>query len=223
MKIIALHGNPGTPGDWDVLARSLPQGFELTAVDSYSDAWVEEVQKSKEKCILIGHSWGCYRILSKLSILQGHVARILLVNPYVVPENPVSGLAQKIIQLPFLGDKILQLSHQKAVDSFFQNLIYPDSKTSQPKYAEIEKNLKKFSTWKQAALFKIKMQKAPLQDLSHLSVETVVIWGNEDRIGSQSVQIPFLQKNPNIKIKYIDNAGHNSIWSGVQNITEVLK
>lgn len=222
MKIIALHGNPGASSDWDVFAQNLPPGYELTAVDAYSDDWVTEIKKSKEKCILIGHSWGCYRILSKLPLVQEAIARIILVNPYVVPENPVSGLAEKIIQLPFLGDKILQLSHQKSVDSFFQNLIYPDSKSSQAKYGDIEKNLKKFSTWKQAALFKIKMQKAPLQDLSSLSTEAVVIWGNEDRIGAKSIQIPFLQKNPNIKIKYIDNSGHNSIWSDVQKINEVL-
>ena len=98
--IIALHGNPGHPEDWDLLKQALGQDFNLLAVDAQSEEWIRLLTQDTSKKVLIGHSWGCYRILKALPKYEQYVEQVLLVAPYIRPERELPGLAKGLLKLP---------------------------------------------------------------------------------------------------------------------------
>ena len=123
--ILALHGNPGHLEDWSVLKKILPQSYELVTVDPHDENWTSLLAKTSGKKILLGHSWGCYRILKALRPYASSIEKAILVAPYVQPERPLSALAQALLKVPILGDALIKSSHAKSKDSFFAELIHP--------------------------------------------------------------------------------------------------
>lgn len=221
--IIALHGNPGHQNDWNVLKSQIPASeFQLIAIDPNSTTWTDSVTKDSTKKILIGHSWGCYKILKALPQIEKFVERVILITPYVAPERPVSGLAQILLKIPGLGDALLKSSHNKSKDSFFTDLISPLKPQEIPYLKEVEQNLQSLQLWKQTAFNKIAMQNAPITDHSSALPITVFL-GKDDRISNNSLQESVLKKYKNVQFFTIPHSGHGLLWSHGSDILNALK
>lgn len=221
--IIALHGNPGHPDDWSLLQKSLPAGTPaFHAVDATQDDWIFLLTQDSTKKILIGHSWGAYRILKKLPEYCDYVEKVILINPYVAVERPLSGPVQALLQTPILGDFLLKGNHKKNHESFFEDLIDPLSKTDIPYLQKVQERLSDWILWKKTALNKILMQNNPWKSEDLCGVPVVAVYGEQDKISSLPVQEEILKQYPNYKKIMIPNAGHGLIWSHVGELMKIV-
>nr|BFD60675.1 hypothetical protein CKG001_27820 [Bdellovibrio sp. CKG001] len=221
--IIALHGNPGHPEDWDLLKQALGQDFNLLAVDAQSEEWIRLLTQDTSKKILIGHSWGCYRILKALPKYEQYVEQVLLVTPYIRPERELPGLAKGLLKLPVLGDKLIQSSHAKAKDSFFADLIHPLKSDALPYLKKVQDRLQDWKLWQKTAFNKIKMQDNPWSTRDVCKVPVTAIFGKDDKISQESVQLEIIKQYPAHKIIHLEKAGHGLLWSHVADLLSVVK
>lgn len=221
--ILALHGNPGHSEDWSILKKKLEgQGYELQAVDAYSDQWLDLLKKDNTKKILLGHSWGAYRILKNLPQVKDYVEHVVLVAPYIKPERELSGLAQTLLGLPVLGDKIIQGNHAKSKDSFFADLIHP-LKDGQLSYlSHVKERLQDWKFWQKTAQNKILMQKSPWSKSDACDIPVTALFGSLDKISATSFQSEILKHYPKFKSVEIKDAGHGLIWSHPEEVIKAM-
>ncbi|MGZ3774589.1 MAG: alpha/beta fold hydrolase, partial [Bdellovibrio sp.] len=222
--IIALHGNPGAPDDFDVIKEQLETAdYKLIAVDANTDDWLKVLSKETSKKILLGHSWGCYRILKNLNKYQEFIERVILINPYIKTERELSGFAQTLLKFPVLGDKLLKVNHAKSKDTFFADLIYPLQSGQIPYLETVKDRLQNWLLWKQTAFNKIKMQQLPWTPQDLCKIPITVIYGNKDKITQETIQNEIIKQYPFHKIMRLENAGHGLIWSHAGDIVKTLK
>lgn len=221
--IIALHGNPGHPEDWSLLSQSLPQGYQLHALPADTDDWLQMLSKDNSKKILIGHSWGCYRILKNLAKHKEHVEKVILITPYIEVERKMSILAQWALRLPGLGDNLLKGNHAKAKDTFFADLTYPLEAFRIPYLGKVQERLQDWKEWRRAAFNKIKMQNQPWTEEDLCDVPVHVIYGSKDKISNLKIQEQILQRYPDYQKTIVDDAGHSLLWSHTSDILHVLE
>ncbi|WP_413560580.1 alpha/beta fold hydrolase [Bdellovibrio sp. HCB209] len=217
--IIALHGNPGAPQDWSLLKN---HAADIKAVDAYSDQWMSDVLQSPNKVILLGHSWGAYRILKALPALAANVEKVVLIAPYVNIERPLSGIAQLLLNTPFIGDMLIQSNHKKSKDSFLDDLIYPFKVEGLAYYQEIEGRLQDWQAWQKTAMVKMQMQSNPLNASDVCQVPIEVFYGSDDKISNADFQNQILSKYPKINIHHLQNTGHGLLWSHPELISKEL-
>lgn len=219
--VIALHGNPGHPQDWEILAEYFS---DFMTVDAYTDDWIDIVKKGIDKKILIGHSWGAYRILKALPQIAQHVEKIVLLAPYVNVEHPLPSIAAALLRAPWLGKKLIKSNHQKIKDSFINDLIHPFTIEGLPYYQELQNKLQDWQLWERAALNKIRMQENPWTDADISDVPIYVFTGEQDKISNESLQNEVLKKYPNIHFKMFKDTGHGLLWSHASEIAkEILR
>lgn len=221
--IIALHGNPGHPEDWDLLKHSLGKDYNLLAVDAQSEEWIRLLTESPSKKILIGHSWGCYRILKSLPKYEQYIEQVILVTPYIKPERELPGLAKGLLKLPVLGDKLIQSSHAKTKDTFFTDLIHPLKADSLPYLKKVQERLQDWKLWQKTAFNKIKMQDNPWTSKDICKVPVTVIFGKEDKISQESVQLEIIKQYPSHKVVHLEKAGHGLLWSHVADLISAVQ
>lgn len=222
-KVYALHGNPGSPKDWEVLANHLPKEFELVSIDAHSDDWIKQLLSELNPVILIGHSYGCYRILKGLPAVKSKIAKVILICPYIAPERSLSLLSTILLKTPILGTLLIKANHSKTWEPFFESLIHPQEKTQLPYYTEIRDRLSNWKTWEKTVFKKIEMQENPwsIKDICNVKLE--ILFGDKDLISTEEKQMTLLSKYPNYKKHNCENAGHGLLWSAPEAITLLLK
>lgn len=217
--IIALHGNPGHPADWKLLQQKLnPNEYKLIAVNADQDDWIQILTQDSSKKILLGHSWGAYRILKELPRLQSYVEQAILVTPYIKPERPLSSLAATLISLPMVGEKLIQSSHAKSKDSFYADLIHPLKEGDLPYLNQVRETLQDWRLWQKTAFNKIKMQKEPWTTADLCQVPITVLYGTEDKISNQQLQSELIAQYPAHRVIQVAKAGHGLLWSHPEEI-----
>ncbi len=219
-KIIALHGNPGHPQDWEILAQHLDN---FLMVDAYADDWVDLVTQGSDKKILIGHSWGAYRILKALPKIAKHVEKVILLAPYVKPEREMPSFAATLLRAPWIGKKLIQSNHQKIKDSFVNELIHPFAIEGLPYYQEIQNKIQDWQVWEKAALTKIKMQESPLTAADVCEVPLYVFTGEQDKISTEAIQNEILKQYPHVHFKMYSGTGHGLLWSHAAEIAQEIR
>lgn len=220
--IIALHGNPGHPDDWNLIREKLAPEDKFIAVNSYDPSWMETVISGDEKKILLGHSWGCYQILKNLRTVDKHVEKVILCAPYFVFERQISKFAQTLLKMPLLGDLLLKRSHRQAKDQFLKDLLSPRSENDFAYFLEIKNRLDDWHVWKTTAFAKIKTQDHELTKEDSSMMNGIVFFGQQDVIANSQRQSEVLKFFPNIKIVHIANTGHEMIWSQANKIAEII-
>lgn len=219
--IIALHGNPGHPDDWGLLAKSLDTSkYSLKAVQADSEEWIRLLTADASKKILIGHSWGAYRILKSLPKYHNYVEKVILVTPYIKPERNLSGLAGALLKLPVLGDKLIQGNHQKSKDTFFADLVHPLKKSDLAYLNVVHERLQDWRLWQKTAFNKIKMQENPWSKEDICPTPVVALFGAEDKISQESFQKELLRHYPHFQSVTLKNAGHGLLWSHVADVVQ---
>lgn len=223
-KVIALHGNPGTPADWNSLSQALGSEFDLIAVDSWSEQWIDEVLKGPERKIIVAHSWGCYRVLKNLKALAHKIEKVILLNPYLVSENPLSTAAATILNLPLIGNSLLKGSHRKSIHGFVEQMVSPHKISDRPDFqASLQRLEGDWTLWKKAAQAKVHQQGFPLTAADGSSVAGYFIWGNSDKSSHFEIQSGPLKWFPGLQIQRIENEGHSLLWSQIERIVALVK
>lgn len=221
--IIALHGNPGHPDDWTMLKQAIePLGYSLHAVNADSNEWLHLLEQDSSKKILLGHSWGCYRILKTLPAYEKYIEKVILLAPYLKPEREISPLASKLLKLPIFGDMLIKGNFKKSKDAFLEGLFYPLSAKSLP-YLEKVIAHTDWHLWKKTAFNKIDMQNNPWTAKDIVSLPITVIYGDEDRVTEESVQNQIITQYPTHKVIRTAKAGHSLLWSHIDTIIEALQ
>ncbi len=206
--IIALHGNPGHTSDWDLLKKQLPT---LEAFDPGDGAWIKRVQQGNDKKILIGHSWGTYKILKALPQVKNHIEKVILVAPYVKTERPLSFLASLLLRTPWLGSKLIQGNHRKAKAPFLRDLAFPAS-IEEKVFASVQTRMQDWMHWQKAAARKIAMQQDPLLPSEACETPLVILVAEQDRLSQWETQKDLFKNYPHCEIKIIPHAGHALPW-----------
>lgn len=225
MKVFAVHGNPGSPNDWDVLRSSLEQrGHTLVAADAQDDRWLQSVRGETQPVALIGHSWGCYRILKSLPQIKDHVARVILVNPTLQVETPLSGLAATLISLPLLGDLLIKSSHRKAFPEFIEKMIHPRHlRDLAPARESLDRLRTDWKRWGTAARLKLEQQTNPLGSGDSSPINGWALFGSKDLVVSSEFQEAVLKYFPGIRTEHVPDEGHALLWTHPELIIEKLE
>jgi acyl-CoA synthetase (AMP-forming)/AMP-acid ligase II/pimeloyl-ACP methyl ester carboxylesterase len=223
-RIIALHGNPGSPADWNILKSKLDTSkFEFTAVENYDSAWKSEVMKGFDKKILIGHSWGAYCILKGLPEIAPFVERVILVAPYIKPERELSGLASLLLKLPGIGGALIKGSHKKSKDSFLSDLIFPNKVEDNKYFETLREQLSDWRVWEKTVQFKLQMQSEPWSVADSLeNIPITALFGELDKISNAILQNTPLTHYSHVKIKIVNGTGHGLLWSQPEAILREL-
>jgi pimeloyl-ACP methyl ester carboxylesterase len=231
-KVIALHGNPGSPSDWLPLQRQLP-GVTFLTPSLYDDHWIQEVRNNPPKSVvLVAHSYGAYLCLANLPKYQEQVRFVLLCAPFLAGGRELTGFVKFLLQLPFLGDRLKKISHQKIKNQLFQDiisplniapnspLISPASDNQEHVLATVKANIDNFETWKQVLDLKIKNSKTVL---TPHQIRGISILGEQDLISEITAQRQALAQFPQIQIQVWPKAGHGLIWSDTSLLAEIIK
>lgn len=222
--IIALHGNPGSPADWDILKSQLdPSQFHFKAVENYDSAWKSEVMRGSDKKILIGHSWGAYCILKNLKEITPFVDRIILVTPYIKPERELSALTSILLKLPGIGPALMKASHKKSKDAFVRDLIHPSQFQDQSYFQTLKNTFEDWHVWEKIVHHKLQMQESPWypEDATD-EIPITALFGEMDKICNAVIQNGPLTRYPHVKTKIITGTGHGLLWSQPQAIITEL-
>ncbi|WP_415063339.1 alpha/beta fold hydrolase [Bdellovibrio sp.] len=222
--ILALHGNPGHPEDWGVLQKTLPPDkYNLIPVNLENTDWLKILTQDKTKKILLGHSWGCYKILKVLPLYQDYIDQVVLITPYIKPERELPSLAKALLRLPVLGDSLIKSSHAKTKDSFFVDLIHPLTLESHGYLKTVHERLQDWRLWQKTAFNKIKMQESPWVPQDICNIPITAVYGNEDKISQESQQNVIVKQYPHHKIVHLKGAGHGLLWSHASEILQTLE
>lgn len=212
--IIALHGNPGAPQDWDILRGRLDsKNFELKAFDSYDGRWIEAITQGLGKKIILTHSWGGYCVLKNLKKIAPYIERVILVCPYLKPEKKLSAVACLLLELPVIGSILIKASHKKAKEHFVPDMIYPLRLEQLPYFQEIQNRLEDWQIWQKAALTKIQMQRQAWNNTDLVDIPLDVLYGEQDKTSRPAVQNEILNQYPHTTTQMIPGAGHGLLWS----------
>lgn len=216
--IIALHGNPGSPADWNILRDKLGSQFQFKAVDAYGDDWKQDVVHGGDKKIIIAHSWGSYRILKNLKPLKENIEKVILLAPYIKPERPLSGLATTLLKVPGLGNALIKGSHKKSKDHFVSDLIYPNTAKDHPYFQQLVKHFEDWTVWQRTVANKMKMEANPWNEGDVTDIPVTVIYGGVDKLTNADFQNAVLSKYPRVQTKTIPGTGHGLLWSHADKI-----
>ena len=218
--IVAVHGNPGHPEDWDEIKKYLPKEYKLIAVDGYAENLTETLSQIPGPFTLVGYSFGAQTVLRSLDLLKDKVQEVLLISPFLNSSKPLSGVTKFLLRLPALGDKLIEGSRRKSHKSFLENMISPQKMGDNPYYQKMSTRLQNPELWKRTVHKKIQAEASPFTVGKATSVPIKVLWGAEDKTMDIPFQKAHLSGYTHVKEITLKNAGHGIIWAQA---TEVVR
>lgn len=217
-KVYFIHGNPGHQSDGEILKKHLSENVDFIPVDSYSDAWVQEIKNAKDKVIIVAHSWGCYRALSFMPEIENNIERVFLINPYLKPESELGAAAKVLLSIPGVSNMLIKSSHEKSYEDFLLKMIAPQNISDNQYYAEKNKLLADPESWFKAVQGKKIQQSHPLTKKS--DVLGFAYFGLKDKSMDTDLQKHELKNFRYIKSRLVSDAGHGLLWSHPEVIAE---
>ena len=219
--VIALHGNPGYPEDWNRVKALLPKDIEFVTLNMRTNDWVAEVRRHSGKVILAGFSWSCYEIARHFEKVRDKVERVVFVAPYFHPQKPLSGVATALIQAPVVGDLLIKKSHAKSIRDFATHMMAPahDESAVRDFLSRAEND---WMAWKFAAINKITQQNHPLPLKERHDLKGTIVYGAQDQSSPWNEQRAHARKMPLLKVIEIPEGGHGLLWTHAPKIAEVI-
>ncbi len=221
-KIIAIHGNPGHPEDWNEVKKLLPKDSEFLALDAYDPELGKKLKSFHGPFILTGFSMGCYSILRYLPEIREKVSGIVFVAPYFIPEKPLSGLAKGLLGLPIISGKLIDSSKKKSVAGFLEHMIAPQKMSDHPYYQTMLIRLETTDLWAKTVKRKIDTENNPLSFTDSYSIPVIALWGKEDKTNSREKQISALKAFSRVDNRDLTNGGHALLWSHSRDVATAL-
>jgi pimeloyl-ACP methyl ester carboxylesterase len=227
LRVYAIHGLGGAPSDWDRLKSAVEDlNYEWICIDAYQAHALNEIRFEKKQVIVITHSWGAYLLIKALALggISDKFKKIILINPYVQVERPLSRVALFLLKIPWINDSLIKMSHRKASVDFIYKLLSPYKITDYVFFTEIETRLQQWTELKKIVHAKIKHQLNPLSLNLKFEVPAVILIGLKDKTMSNHTQISLIKKFfKNIEVIEYAEDGHGLLWTRVDKIRELLK
>jgi pimeloyl-ACP methyl ester carboxylesterase len=231
VKIVALHGSPGSPADWEALKSHLPE-VEFLTPSIYDSQWIEDLRDSEPQSVLaLAHSFGASLLLAHADQYVDRLKSVILCAPFLAPGQKISPALQVLLRTPGLGDFLVKKSHQKKKKGFFQDLIFPHSLDAQEEaqnqelwqsLANVQARLDDSRIWKK--MISLKMEKIlPARGPSSMSLQGLAILGGKDKISDLDFHRRFLENFPGIHSLEWPEAGHGLIWSHSAALAKLIK
>lgn len=220
-KVIAIHGNPGHPEDWNDVKKSLSPDTEFLALDAYDPDLMKKLKSFHGPFVLTGFSLGCYTIMKLLPEIKEKVSGIVFVAPYFSPEKPLSGLAKGLLGLPLISSKLIESSKKKSVGSFVDHMIAPQKLADHPYYKTYLNRLETTDLWAKTVKRKIEVENNPLST-SSFNIPVIALWGKEDKTSNRERQAKFLKSFSRVTQKDLTGGGHALLWSHTKDVTDAL-
>lgn len=220
-KIIAIHGNPGHPDDWNEVKRSLSADTEFLALDGYDPELLRKLKSFTGPYVLTGFSLGCYTIMRYLPEIQDKVSGIVFVAPYFISEKPLSGLAKGLLGLPVISGKLIESSKKKSVGGFLENMIAPQKMSDHPYYKTFLHRLETTDLWSKTVKRKIDAENNPLGS-GTFSIPVISLWGTEDKTTDRNRQSQILGSFSKSSDKDLQGGGHALLWSHAKDVASAL-
>jgi len=227
--ILILHGWNGSSDSWRKIIEILEIKFKVVCpdfpgfgktkppkipwnLDNFVD-WLKEFTEKLDlkNFFLLGHSFGG-RVAIKFSILYPEkVKKLILVSSAGI--KPEWGLKEKIIfQISKIGNAIFSKNHFLRFKEGVRNLFY--------KLAMI-KDYSKAKGVMRETMKKI-VEEDLLPELPKIQSETLIVWGEKDRIIPLKYAFVFKEKIKNSKLEILPKIGHSPHLEDPEKLAEVL-
>lgn len=218
VTLVAHHGSPGHPDDFLHLKKYLPEQAKLIALHRRN----QDPLTLKHTRIEVGYSFGCVSALK--SALQNNVGTVILIAPYLVPQNKPTLLKRIIMNTPIVSSVILGMVGEESIDKMLIESSYP---------AQIPESYKQDSinylipTYLRQSVLEKNIDQEEIHELlkqhAKRGTNIVVIRGREDRTSPAKIHIqPLIEINRAKEIVF-DMAGHALLWTHPEEIAKALK
>ena len=230
--LIALHGKPGSGEDWQPLLDALElddawsvwtptrpvEGASLSDLIATIDLHITEVRP--ERVVVLAYSWGCWLALQHALIGARAPDGLVLLNPYLVAESPISPVARAVLAVPGLGGWILSRSAPQRAADFVAKSFAPA--TPEPALASaMIGRLSRGRVWRGAVVATQEHVAAPLPHLGDFLIPTLALVGENDTVASAPIHGPALPRNA--EVQQIDGAGHALPWTPHSQVVPALQ
>lgn len=229
---VLLHGNPGTGDDWNLVVDQLgsvdvetptrPAGGVGQLADLLGPLDRLIAARKPDRLRVVGYSWGCYLALHHAWRAQRRPDELVLVNPYVVAQNPISAGANVVLNLPVVGGAILRAKTKTMAPEFVANTFAP----AQPPAGVADAMAARLAdpaVWKGAVAYKLLQQNQPLARVADLPARTVIVRGGADQVADWNVQrAPLDGVRDDYEERVIEGAGHGLPWTHAAELARII-
>jgi pimeloyl-ACP methyl ester carboxylesterase len=228
-NLLILHGWNGSSDSWrriieileikyKVICPDFP-GFGKTEIQKTSwdlNNFVEWLRELTEKLnlkefFLLGHSFGGRVAIRFLISYPEKVKKLILVSSAGIKQE--WGLKEKIIfQISKIGNAIFSKNHFLRFKDGARNLFYRIARIKDYSKAKgiMKETMKKI------------VEEDLLPELSKIQKETLIIWGEKDKIIPLKYAFIFKEKIKNSKLKILPKIGHSPHLEDPEKLVEIL-
>ena len=228
-NFLILHGWNGSSDSWRKIIEILGIKYKVVCPDvpgfgktetpkipwSLNDfvEWLKEFTEklNLKELFLLGHSFGG-RVAIKFSISYSEkVKKLILVSSAGIRQE--WGLKEKIIfQISKIGNAIFSKNHFFRFKDAARNLFY--------RIARIKDYSKAKGVMKET--MKKILEEDLLPELSKIQNETLIIWGEKDKIVPLKYAFLFKEKIKNSKFEILPKIGHSPHLEDPEKLAEIL-
>lgn len=246
--LILIHGSNASLHTWDDWATRLQSDYRIIRMDlpghgisgphpdaDYSaDAMIDAVQSVAnaadiERFTVVGNSMGGWVSWRFALAYPEHVSRLVLIDASGPPPPDASKrklpIGYRLAQIPVLNKLFAKLMSRGLIESSFKkNVVDPSLATKErvDRYWE----LLRFPGNRQALLdrFATDREERYVQQLSTLSMPTLLLWGREDTIVPVGIGEVFDREIPNGQLIVYENIGHlPMVENSAQSVQDLRK
>ena len=228
---LLIHGNPGSAADLEPLAaafRAAGEGearvVERAAGGESLRALTDQIDRagSSDRLRVVAYSYGAWLAMQHALRGSRKPDALVLVNPYLVVERPLSSAAALIATAPVVGDAIMRRKTPALADQFVADVFAPAQPP--PDAAALRERLNDPAVWQGALRYKRLQQQAPLEPLDALPCPTRVIIGEADRVADWKRQMTaFGRALTAIDLRTIEGAGHALPWTHPEEVARIAR
>jgi pimeloyl-ACP methyl ester carboxylesterase len=232
--VLALHGNPGSPDDFALLeARCEAQEVRIVAPAlEWGPAGLEGLiveldalvaREARTELAVVGYSWGAWLALHWVAETVHAPSVVVLVNPCVIPTNPVSPLTAAIVEAPGLGRVLLGLAAPRLARHHIRSVFAPAAPPDSI-FAAWRERLQGADSWAAALRRKRGQQGRPWPRGAAPRAPVRVLVGAEDRVAPGAGQIRELRAAfPGLEVREVPGAGHSLPWTHAEEVLRCLE
>jgi pimeloyl-ACP methyl ester carboxylesterase len=214
LVLLAVHGSPGFPKDFEPLFREETFRGVQTKSLAANPAVIETALRASasENTVLIGYSWGAYAVLRTLLTEPTlHPRQVILVAPFLAPSEPLSGTASLLARTPLISDLIVRLSWKKWRDGLSDRMFQSKDLEAARDYLT---RLDSTEVWKDVLVRKLEQQEHPLARPSIPLGPVHLVFGQNDRITDSAATESLLRS---LGISFVSSqiagAEHGLLWT----------
>ena len=130
-NIIAHHGSPGTPQDFNLLELNL-KGVNFKKTERYLK---DNILNDDSEDIQLGYSYGCVAAIKRAIVKKSNT--LILISPYIFI-NELSLIKKKVLTIPFIGNTLIKKISRSAINKMLIDSSYPHKVSHEYKACSIK-------------------------------------------------------------------------------------